>query len=218
LADDIPTTFLRRARQPHPELPKEFNFFVCLDLDMAAGQEYWAAMGLMSQDASANHQLSHKHLARYLGASVLLDIEHHHKFAWKERHRGRDVSVHRKGATPAGRGVLGVIPGARASATFVARGKGNAEALNFAAHGAGRVMSRHKDKESFNWKMAQPYLDERGVKLISAGWDEVPMVYKNIEDVRPAPTDLVEPLARFFPRLVKMAESGERAEDKLQTF
>ena len=85
--------------------------------------------------------------------------------------------------------------------------------LNSASHGAGRVMSRHKAKESFNWKMVQPYLDERGVKLISAGLDEVPMVYKNIEEVMAAQTDLVEPLAKFFPRLVKMAPAGERAED-----
>ena len=62
-------------------------------------------------------------------------------------------------------------------------------------------MSRHKAKESFNWKMVKPYLEERGVKLISAGLDEVPMVYKDIEEVMAAQTDLVEPLAKFFPRL-----------------
>ena len=59
----------------------------------------------------------------------------------------------------------------------------------------------------------QPFLDERGVKLISAGFDEVPMVYKNIQEVMAAQTDLVEPLASFDPRLVKMAPPGERAED-----
>lgn len=84
---------------------------------------------------------------------------------------------------------------------------------NSASHGAGRVMSRHKAKETYNSKMVQPYLDERGVKLISAGLDEVPMVYKNIEEVMAAQTDLVEPLAKFFPRLIKMAPAGERAED-----
>ena len=57
------------------------------------------------------------------------------------------------------------------------------------------------------------YLDQRGVKLISAGWDEVPMVYKNIEEVMAAQTDLLEPLAKFFPRLVKMAPAGEKSED-----
>jgi tRNA-splicing ligase RtcB len=167
----------------------------------------------MGKYASANHYLIHKHIARHLGAGVLLDIENHHNFAWKERHGGRDAIVHRKGATPAGAGVLGVIPGSMASPTYVARGKGNAASLNSASHGAGRVMSRHKAKETYNWKMVQPYLDERGVKLISAGLDEVPMVYKNIEEVMAAQTDLVEPLAKFFPRIVKMAPAGERAED-----
>ncbi|MGH7972868.1 MAG: RtcB family protein, partial [Limisphaerales bacterium] len=166
------------------------------------------------QYASANHQLINKHIARHLKANVLLDIENHHNFAWKERHGGRDdVIVHRKGATPAGAGVLGVIPGSMASPTFVARGKGQPESLNSASHGAGRLMSRKKAKENFNWKMVRPYLEERGVKLISAGLDEVPMVYKNIEEVMAAQTDLVEPLAKFFPRLVKMAPAGERAED-----
>jgi len=88
---------------------------------------------------------------------VLLDIENHHNFAWKERHGGRDLIVHRKGATPAGAGVLGVIPGSMASPTFVARGKGNAASLNSASHGAGRVMSRHKAKETYNWKMVHSH-------------------------------------------------------------
>jgi tRNA-splicing ligase RtcB (3'-phosphate/5'-hydroxy nucleic acid ligase) len=165
------------------------------------------------QYASANHHLIHKHITRHLGAGVLLDIENHHNFAWKERHGGRDLIVHRKGATPAGAAVLGVIPGSMASPTFVARGKGQPESLNSASHGAGRVMSRNKARESFNWKMVKPYLEERGVKLISAGLDEVPMVYKNIEEVMAAQTDLVESLAKFLPRLVKMAPAGERVED-----
>jgi tRNA-splicing ligase RtcB len=205
--------YSRVARTQHKDLPKELSYLAWLGLDSADGQEYWAAMELMGQYASANHHLIHKHIARHLGAGVLLDLENHHNFAWKERHGGRDLIVHRKGATPAGAGVLGVIPGSMASPTFVARGRGNAASLNSASHGAGRVMSRHKAKETYNWKMVQPYLDKRGVKLISAGLDEVPMVYKNIEEVMAAQTDLVEPLAKFFPRLVKMAPAGEKAED-----
>jgi tRNA-splicing ligase RtcB (3'-phosphate/5'-hydroxy nucleic acid ligase) len=205
--------YSRLARAKRKDLPKELSYLAWLDLDSADGREYWAAMELMGHYASANHHLIHKHIARHLGAGVLLDIENHHNFAWKERHGGRDLIVHRKGATPAGAGVLGVIPGSMASPTFVARGKGNAASLNSASHGAGRVMSRNKARESFNWKMVKPYLEERGVKLISAGLDEVPMVYKNIEAVMAAQTDLVEPLAKFFPRIVKMAPAGERAED-----
>ena len=137
----------------------------------------------------------------------MLDIENHHNFAWRERHRlpdgsEREVIVHRKGATPAGAGVLGIIPGSMATPGYVVRGKGVAASLNSASHGAGRLMSRTKAKQTFTWNAAQQFLRERGVTLLSAGLDEVPMVYKDIDDVMAAQTDLVEPLARFDPRLV----------------
>ena len=99
-------------------------------------------MELMGRYAAANHACIHRHVSRYLGARVLLDLENHHNFAWKEEHDGEAVVVHRKGATPAGEGVLGIIPGSMASSTYVVRGKGNRDSLNSAAHGAGRVMSR----------------------------------------------------------------------------
>jgi len=205
------------AAQRRPKLPKEMSRLAWLSLDGADGQEYWAAMELMGRYAAANHALIHRHVAANLGARVLLDIENHHNFAWKERHviNGveREVIVHRKGATPAGAGVLGIIPGSMASPGFVVRGKGNAESLNSAAHGAGRVMSRTRAAQTFNWKEVNAHLRERGVTLISAGIDEVPMVYKDIHQVMAAQSDLVEAIGRFDPRLVKMAPSGERPED-----
>jgi len=121
--------------------------------------------------------------------------------------------VHRKGATPAGAGVLGIIPGSMASPGFVVRGKGDPESLHSASHGAGRVMSRTKAAQTFNWKDVRRHLQERGVTLLSAGLDEVPMVYKDIHQVMNAQTDLVDILGQFDPRLVKMAPQGERPED-----
>ena len=148
----------------------------------------------------------------------MLDIENHHNFAWRERHvlpdgSEQELIVHRKGATPAGTGVLGIIPGSMGTPGYVVRGKGVAASLNSAAHGAGRRMSRTKAKAMFNWDAAQKFLHERGVTLLSAGLDEVPMAYKDIDEVMAAQADLVEPLARFEPRLVKMAPSGEPPED-----
>ena len=125
----------------------------------------------------------------------------------------RDVIVHRKGATPAGNGVLGIIPGSMGAPGFDVRGQGNAASLNSAAHGAGRRMSRTRAREMFNWNDTQRFLRERNVTLLSAGLDEVPMAYKDIEEVMAAQSDLVEPLARFDPRIVKMAPSGEPPED-----
>jgi tRNA-splicing ligase RtcB len=200
-----------------PDLPSELKRLAWLSLDSAEGQEYWAAMELMGQYAAANHACIHRHITENLGAQVLLDLENHHNFAWKEKHViggvQREVIVHRKGATPAGAGVLGIIPGSMASPGFVVSGKGNAESLNSASHGAGRAMSRKAANEKFNWKEVNRFLRERGVTLISAGLDEVPMAYKNIREVMAAQNDLVTVLGQFDPKLVKMAPSGERPED-----
>src|SRR6266403_5602298 len=200
-----------------PDLPRELKRLAWLSLDSQEGQEYWAAMELMGRYAAANNALIHKHIAANLGAEVLLDLENHHNFAWKERHVidgvEREVVVHRKGATPAGQGVLGIIPGSMASPGFVVAGKGNPESLNSASHGAGRAMSRKAAYEKFNWRDVNRFLRERGVTLISAGLDEVPMAYKNIREVMAAQNDLVTVLGEFMPKLVKMAPSGERPED-----
>jgi tRNA-splicing ligase RtcB len=205
--------YSKLAARLHPELPRELQRLAWLALDAPEGREYWAAMELMGRYAAANHALIHDHIARHLGARVRLDLENHHNFAWKEHHFGRDVVVHRKGATPAAAGVLGIIPGSMAAPGFVVRGRGQAEAMDSAAHGAGRCMSRTQAQKTLSWKEAQRLLQERGVTLLSAGLDEVPMVYKDIHTVMAAQADLVEVMARFDPRLVKMAPHGERPED-----
>jgi tRNA-splicing ligase RtcB len=210
-------TYSKLAMARRSNLPKELKHLAWLTLDEEDGQEYWNAMNLMGRYAAANHELIHKHIGKKLGARVILDIENHHNFAWKERHvlngEERELIVHRKGATPAGKGVLGIIPGSMASPGFVVRGKGQPESLNSASHGAGRVMSRSKALQSFTWSGTKKLLAERGVELLSAGLDEVPGVYKDIHSVMAAQSDLVEVLGRFDPKLVKMCPPGERAED-----
>ena len=209
--------YSKLAKTLNQDLAGEHQNLAWLSLDSAEGQEYWAAMELMGRYAAANHSLIHEHMARHLGVHVLLDVENHHNFAWKEKHviegMEREVVVHRKGATPAGEGVMGIIPGSMASPGFLVRGKGNAASLKSASHGAGRAMSRTKARETFEWSDVKPLLRDRGVKLISAGLDEVPGVYKDIHQVMAAQADLVEVLGRFDPKLVKMAPAGERPED-----
>ncbi len=205
------------AKQAHRDLPKEYANLAWLDLDSEEGQEYWNAMELMGHYASANHSLIHQYIARNLKAETLIDIENHHNFAWKETHEingeMKEVIVHRKGATPAGKGVLGIIPGSMATPGFVVRGKGSKEALDTASHGAGRVMSRTAANKKFKWSEVNRFLKEKNVKLLSAGLDEAPMVYKNIHDVMAAQSDLVTIVGQFDPRIVKMAKAGERPED-----
>lgn len=205
--------YSKLAMDEHPELPPELRRLAWLDLNKQSGQEYFAAMELMGQYASANHALIHERVAKAAGAKVIAGVENHHNFAWKERHGGRDVIVHRKGATPAGKGVLGVIPGSMATPGFVVRGRGKAESLESASHGAGRTMSRTAAKEKFRWAHVKPILEEAGVTLLSAGIDEVPGSYKDIHSVMNAQSDLVEVIARFDPKIVKMAPAGEPPED-----
>ena len=210
---NVATHYSKLARERHSGLPQELRHLAWLNLSDEAGQEYWEAMELMGEYAAANHACIHDGIAENLGAETLVQIENHHNFAWKEEHDGKEVVVHRKGATPAGKGVLGIIPGSMASPAYVVRGKGQPESLNSASHGAGRVMSRKQASQKLKWKDAKQLLHQRGVTLLSAGIDEVPFVYKDIEAVMAAQTDLVDTLARFFPRLVKMAPAGERPED-----
>ncbi|MBM3457387.1 MAG: RtcB family protein [Armatimonadetes bacterium] len=209
----IANHYSRLAMDRHPELPPALRRLAWLDLDTAEGQEYWAAMNLMGEYAAANHAVIHRKIHRALGAELLEGVENHHNFAWKERHGERELIVHRKGATPAGPGVLGVIPGSMASPGFVVRGRGREESLQSASHGAGRVMSRTAAKAKYEWSEITPLLRERSVQLLAAGIDENPFVYKDIHQVMAAQADLVEIIARFDPRIVRMADAGEPPED-----
>jgi tRNA-splicing ligase RtcB len=210
---NVASHYSKLAEELHPDLPKELRHLAWLSLDLAEGQEYWSAMNLMGEYAAANHERIHHHVAKALGFEVLAVVENHHNFAWKEEHDGRELIVHRKGATPAGLGVLGVIPGTMADPAFLVSGLGEPDSLRSASHGAGRRMSRTQALKQFTWEQTRALLTERGVELLSAGLDEAPMAYKDIHEVMAAQTDLVEPLGTFLPRLVKMAPAGERAED-----
>lgn len=204
--------YSRIARDLHPHLPKELSYLGWLPLD-GVGAEYWAAMQLMGQYASANHDVIHRKIVRSVGAGVVLQVENHHNFAWKEQHAGRELIVHRKGATPAGRGVIGYIPGSMTAPGYLVEGLGDAASLDSASHGAGRRMSRVKARETTRWSHLRAYLEEHNVRLLSAGLDESPHAYKNIDEVMAAQAALVRPVARFQPRLVKMAPEGEKPED-----
>ena len=155
----------------------------------------------------------HRHIVKLLGAQVLEQIENHHNFAWEEEHFGKKLIVHRKGATPAGKGVLGVIPGSMGSPAYVVRGLGNPDSLCSASHGAGRKMSRRQANDTFSWQAVRGDLEKKGIIVLSANADESPGSYKNIDEVMAQQTDLVEPIAKFYPRIVKMCGDGSKAED-----
>jgi tRNA-splicing ligase RtcB len=193
-------------------LPEEAKALAWLPLDGEEGDGYWRAMNLCGRYAAANHQLIHESIARAGGFTPRAHVENHHNFAWREEHDGEELIVHRKGATPAGRGVLGVIPGSMGDAGYVVRGLGNGASLDSASHGAGRVLSRKQAVKTLTLAERAKWLEAAGVELLAGGLDESPQVYKRLDEVMREQRDLVEPLARFVPRIVLMAHGG-RAED-----
>jgi tRNA-splicing ligase RtcB (3'-phosphate/5'-hydroxy nucleic acid ligase) len=192
-----------------PGLPESVKHLAWFSLDSEAGQEYWHAMHLAGAFASANHHIIHQRVAQAAGLQPVASVENHHNFAWRERilvdGAEREAIVHRKGATPAGVGVLGIIPGSMGDAGYVVAGKGNAESLNSASHGAGRQMSRNQAKKNITPAEQAAYLQKTDVTLIGGGLDESPQAYKRIEQVIAAQDDLVQIIGKLQPRIVRMA-------------
>lgn len=188
------------------KLPGKARHLAWLDLNSQEGQEYWLAMNLAGDYASANHHEIHVKVSRELNQRPIKTIENHHNFAWEETlPDGRKAIIHRKGATPAHVNSLGIIPGTMIHPAFVVRGKGNAASLSSASHGAGRLMSRSKALQSFTISDLRHVLNKWGVELIGGGLDEVPMAYKDIDAVMAYQSELVEVLAKFYPKIVRMA-------------
>lgn len=198
------------AEQMHPELEGDAARLAWLDLSSEAGEEYWRAMLLAGRYAAANHAVIHARLARTLAEEPAFSTEHHHNFAWLEKWRGEDVIVHRKGATPAGRNSLGIVPGTMADPGYVTLGRGNEDAVNSAAHGAGRTMSRTQAFKTLDEAAWRRTLQERGISLIGGALDEAPTAYKGISGVMASQADLVEVLGTFAPGIVRMDESKPR--------
>ena len=112
--------------------------------------------------------------------------------------------MHRKGATPAQKGVLGIIPGSMTAPGFIVMGKGNEASLDSASHGAGRLFSRAKCKANFTQSQIKKELAAKDVKLIGGNVDEAPMAYKDIHKVMALQSELVEVLGTFTPKIVRM--------------
>ncbi|WP_084050607.1 RtcB family protein [Deinococcus hopiensis] len=201
--------YTKTAQDLHPNLDPAARKLAWLPLDTEAGQGYWQAMNLAGRYALANHDLIHARLARALGVKPLVQVSNSHNLAWKQLVGGEERIVHRKGATPAEAGQLGLIPGSMADPGFVVRGRGNAEALASASHGAGRQLGRKAAANTLAKRDVQAYLRERGITLIGGGIDEAPQAYKRIEQVIARQSDLVDVVGQFTPRVVRMDTGSE---------
>ncbi len=185
-------------------LPQDAKNLAWLTLDEEQGMEYWLAMNLAGNYASACHHIIHEKIAKQLGRMPMKMVENHHNFAWKEQWNGKEVIVHRKGATPAGKDVVGIIPGSMTADGFIVKGKGEEGSVNSASHGAGRKMSRSKAMQSVTDKDFKSELKKFGVKLLGGGLDESPFAYKDIQAVMQSQKALVDVVGKFTPKIVKM--------------
>jgi tRNA-splicing ligase RtcB (3'-phosphate/5'-hydroxy nucleic acid ligase) len=218
LGANIANHYTRIARDKR-KLPGDAVNLAWLTLDEQEGIEYWMAMNLAGDYASACHHVIHEKIAIQLGRQPMKMVENHHNFAWKEIHSGRELIVHRKGATPAGQDVLGMIPGSMTAPGFIVKGRGQIASLSSAAHGAGRKMSRTNAMKSITHHLLRETLEKNGVKLIGGGLDEAPQAYKDIEEVMRSQLQLIEVVGKFIPKIVKMdgakgKQWGKRKEDR----
>lgn len=196
--------FTKIAEKLHPHLDPKAKKLAWLDLESEEGQAYWQAMELAGRYALANHEVIHMRFSNALKIKPLAKVSNSHNLAWRERWEGEEVIVHRKGATPAAEGQLGIIPGSMADCGYVIRGKGHAQALFSASHGAGRQLGRKQAEQTLSPKDVKQILASRGITLIGGGIDEAPQAYKPIDEVMNAQTDLVDRIGRFTPQVVRM--------------
>lgn len=178
-----------------------------LSLRSAAGQEYWQVMQLMGRYAQANHHLVHDRFLERAGLRQVARWENHHNFAFLEG----GLVVHRKGATPAEKGRIGIIPGSSGTASYLVEGLGNPEGLNSSSHGAGRLSSRHAARAHFDAAAFERHMRQRDILAIGVAPDETYAAYKDIERVMQLQEGvLVRTIARLQPVIVVM---GAQADD-----
>lgn len=189
------------------DLPtKDLSF---LPLDSSEGNEYLDAMDFALKYALANRRRMLKRIEVIIrnvkNAKLHEPINVHHNFAAMENHFGQNVMVHRKGATRAYEGQLGIIPGSQGSHSYIVKGKGNPESFKSCSHGAGRIMSRTKAKSDLDLETEKKKLDDMGVihsvRNVS-DLDEAPGSYKDIETVMANQKDLVDIQVKLKPLAV----------------
>ncbi|HWJ20798.1 MAG TPA: RtcB family protein [Gemmatimonadaceae bacterium] len=205
---------------------------VLLDVEGAAGHDYWHLMNLAGRYAYAGREWVARKVVEILGGRELELVHNHHNFSWRETHDGEDYYVVRKGATPAFPGQTGFIGGSMGDDAVIVRGALaptdsevaaiQREALYSTVHGAGRVMSRTQAAGKRNRRtgrqittgrvtpeMMHDWVRGRGVILRGGGLDESPHVYRRLPEVLAAQGGTIEVLHTLRPLVVVMAGADE---------
>jgi tRNA-splicing ligase RtcB len=180
-----------------------------LPIDSEEGQAYIREMNYAVEFALANRELMMDRIADILhletGCNFDEPINIAHNYARLEHHFGRDVMVHRKGATLADENTIGIIPGSQGSKSYIVKGKGNIQSFKSCSHGAGRKMGRNVAERTLNLEEEVKKLDDMGVIHAIRGvkdLDEAPGAYKNIDEVMNNQKDLVDILVELTPLAV----------------
>ena len=197
--------FMKLAAKNTPKMPLAW-----LDMGSELGQAYWAAMQISGSYARANHRVIHRLVGKALGVGRVDMIFNSHNFAWVEEVDGEPLYVHRKGATPAGMDVRGIVPTSMASPAFVVRGLGDSDSIASCPHGAGRVMSRTEALANLTVADQERLLAANGVTLIDGvkedTLDESPEAYKDwwLVEAAMVGAGMVVIDDFFMPQIVKM--------------
>ncbi|MCK5539921.1 MAG: RtcB family protein [Deltaproteobacteria bacterium] len=186
----------------HSDIPDRDLSFLPIESD--EGGEYYAAMNFCLKFAQANRVLMMKKLldvtASVTGASVEHEINIHHNYAAFEKHFGRNVLVHRKGATKAATDIEGIIPGSMGTCSYIVKGLGNRESFMSCSHGAGRIMGRKQAIRELDLTKEQKKMKNIVHDLYSKDkLEEAPGAYKDINEVMNNQKDLVEITVKLTP-------------------
>ena len=178
-----------------------------LPIDTKEGQEYITAMNYALDFALANRlnmieacKREFENIVSNINWDEVINI--HHNYATIENHFGRNVWIHRKGATSAREGQIGIIPGSQGTSSYIVKGLGNSESFMSCSHGAGRTMSRNKAENNLNLDDEIKRLNDMGVLHSirnKKDLDEAPSAYKDIDIVMEEQKDLVEILIKLKP-------------------
>lgn len=190
-------------------IPKKWEL-AFLPLDSSEGWEYLAEMQYCVDFALANRKLMMERVKEAV-SEVVADISFKpiiniaHNYAAMENHFGKNVMVHRKGATSARKDELGIIPGSQGSMSYIVTGKGNPESFSSCSHGAGRIMGRKQAQRTLDLEAEKKRLDALGVihgMRTKSDLDEATSAYKDITTVMENQEDLVAIVVALKPLAV----------------
>jgi tRNA-splicing ligase RtcB len=192
----------------HSAVPKSWEL-AFLPIDSEEGQAYLNEMQYCVDFALANRSLMLQRIGEIFNeitsATLGQVVNIAHNYASLENHFGKNVWVHRKGATLAREGTIGIIPGSQGTKSYIVKGKGNKESFESCSHGSGRKMSRTQAEKTLNLEEEIKKLNDQGIIHAIRGvkdLDEASGAYKDISEVMKQQEDLVEILVELTPLAV----------------